>query len=109
MTTLFKQVRQVPSGIILPLDEVRHRVVIDAIDKCGGNYMLAAKMLGIGRTTIYRWVRSYGHGHPKDQAKALRTLASGGDGNRSKAPVRDQCQLEGRSVRLRPPNRRLSA
>jgi len=27
MTTLLKQERQVPSGFILPLDEVRHRVV----------------------------------------------------------------------------------
>ena len=96
MTVLLKQVRQVPSGIILPFDDVRHRVVMDAIDKCGGNYMLAAKMLGIGKTTIYRWVRIYGYQHPKVQAAALRFATP--DGNGSKAPVRDQCQLENRSV-----------
>lgn len=84
MTTVLKQVRHVPSGIILPFDEVRHRVVTDAIDKCGGNCMLAAKMLGIGKTTIYRWVRIYGYEHPKDQAAALRAATPGGDGNGSR-------------------------
>ncbi len=109
MTTLLKQVRQVPSGIILPLDEVRHRVVIDAIDKCGGNYLLAAKMLGIGKTTIYRWVRIYAHEPPKDQAAALQAATPGGDGNGSKAPARDLLQPENQSVRPTPPGRRRSA
>ena len=76
MTTLFKQLRQVPSGIILPFHEVRHRAVIDALDKCGGNYMLAAKMLGIGRTTIYRWARIYGYECRKDQAAALQAATT---------------------------------
>jgi DNA invertase Pin-like site-specific DNA recombinase len=109
MTTLLKQVRQVPSGIILPLDEVRHRAVIDAIDKCGGNYLLAAKMLGIGRTTIYRWVRIYGHDPPKDQAAALQAATPGGDGNGSKAPACDPLQPENQSVRPTPLGRRRSA
>jgi Bacterial regulatory protein, Fis family len=91
VTTLFKRVRQVPSGIILPLHEVRHRVVTDAIDKCGGNYMLAAKMLGIGRTTIYRWVQIHGYGCPKDQAAALQA-ATPGTRNASKVPVHDRWQ-----------------
>jgi transcriptional regulator of acetoin/glycerol metabolism len=76
MTTLFKQLRQVPSGIILPFHEVRRRAVIDALDKCGGNYMLAAKMLGIGRTTIYRLVRIYGYECPKDQAAVLQAATT---------------------------------
>jgi hypothetical protein len=108
MTMLFKQVRQVPSGIILPFHEVRHRVFIDAIDKCGGNYMLAARMLGIGRTTIYRWVHIYGYVCPKDQAAALQ-VATPGMRNESKAPVHDKWQPENRSVRPTPPSRRLSA
>ena len=74
MTTLLKQVRQVPSGIILPLDEVRHRVVIDAIDKCGGNYLLAAKMLGIGKTTIYRWSVSTPTSLPRIRQQHYRPL-----------------------------------
>ncbi len=80
MTMFLKQVRQVPSGIILPFDEVRHRVVVDAIDKCGGNYLLAARLLGIGKTTIYRWIRIYGYEHPKDQAVALLAATPGGHG-----------------------------
>jgi len=108
MTTLLKQVRQVPSGIILPLEEVRHRAVIDAIDKCGGNYLLAAKMLGIGKTTIYRWVRIYGHELPKDQASALQA-ATGRGWDGSNAPARDPSQPENQSVRPTPPGRRRSA
>ena len=109
MTTLLKQERQVPSGFILPLDEVMHRVVIDAIDKCGGNYLLAAKMLGIGKTTIYRWVRIYCHEPPKDRATALQAATPSGDGDGSKAPARDPLQPENQSVRPTPPGRRRSA
>jgi Bacterial regulatory protein, Fis family len=69
--------RRHPAGIILPFDEVRHRVLIDAIDKCGGNHMLAAKMLGIRKTTLYRWVRIYGYECPKDQAAALQAARPG--------------------------------
>jgi hypothetical protein len=88
MSRLFKRVRQIPSGAILPLHEVRHRAVTDAIDKCGGNYMLAAKMLGIGRTTIYRWVHTHGYGCPKDQAAALQA-ATLGMRSESRSPVHD--------------------
>jgi len=92
MSKLLKRVRQVPSGPILPLLEVRHRTVTDAIDKCGGNYMLAAKMLGVGRTTIYRWVRTHGYGCPKDQADQAVTLQAATQRMRteSKSPVLDQ-------------------
>jgi len=31
---------------------VKRRVIVNALDKCGGNYPLAAHLLGIGKTTI---------------------------------------------------------
>jgi transposase-like protein len=88
MSKLLKRVRQIPSGTILPLHEVRHRAVADAIDKCGGNYMLAAKMLGMGRTTIYRWVRTHGHGCSEDQPAASQA-ATPGVGSESTSPAPD--------------------
>jgi hypothetical protein len=39
-------------GIILPLDEVKRRVIIDAFDKCKGSYLMAARLLGIGKTAL---------------------------------------------------------
>jgi hypothetical protein len=93
--------------MILPFDEVRHRVVVDAIDKCGGNYMLAARMLGIGKTTIYRWVRIYGYEHPKDQAAVLLATTRVGIGLvRSSGPATNARRT--RSLDLPRPIQRLS-
>jgi hypothetical protein len=88
MSKVFKRVRQVPSGTILPLHEVRRRAVVDAIDKCSGNYRLAAKMLGVGRTTIYRWVYIHGYGLPKDRSALL--PAPPHRRSESEPPVHDQ-------------------
>jgi len=48
-----------PFGIILPLSEVKRQAIVDALDRCGGNYGLAARLLGIGRSTVYRIARTY--------------------------------------------------
>jgi transcriptional regulator of acetoin/glycerol metabolism len=48
-------------GAIVPLDEVKRRAIVDAINKCGGNYCLAARLLGIGKTTVYRMARQYNY------------------------------------------------
>jgi len=48
-----------PFGIILPLSEVKGRAIVDALDRCGGNYPLAARLLGMGRSTVYRIARTY--------------------------------------------------
>jgi DNA-binding NtrC family response regulator len=74
MSTLLKSIRQ-PLGTILPLSEVKRRVIVDALDKCGGNYLLAAHLLGIGRTTIYRMVRMYRYQPPKVQAERLMSIS----------------------------------
>ena len=74
MGTLLKSIRQ-PLGAILPLEEVKRRVIVDALDKCAGNYLLAARLLGIGRTTIYRMVRVYNYQPPKIQSERLMTVS----------------------------------
>jgi DNA-binding NtrC family response regulator len=74
MSTLLKSIRQ-PLGTILPLSEVKRRVIVDALDKCGGNYLLAAHLLGIGRTTIYRMGRVYRYQQPRVQAEPLISIS----------------------------------
>ena len=74
MSTVLKSIRQ-PLGTILPLSEVKRRVIVDALDKCGGNYLLAAHLLGIGRTTIYRMGRMYRYQQPRIHAERLMSMS----------------------------------
>jgi hypothetical protein len=74
MSTLVKSIRQ-PLGTILPLSEVKRRVIVDALDKCGGNYLLATHLFGIGQTTIYRMGRMYRYQRPRIQAERLMSMS----------------------------------
>lgn len=44
---------------IVPLDELEEKVIRDAIKKCDGNLQLSAKLLKIGRATLYRKIKKY--------------------------------------------------
>lgn len=44
---------------LLSLDEIERRAVIKTIDKAGGNIVVASKILGIGRSTMYRKMKKY--------------------------------------------------
>jgi PAS domain S-box-containing protein len=44
---------------ILPLSEIERNVIKMALDICKGNKSKSAKLLGIGRDTLYRKIRSY--------------------------------------------------
>jgi transcriptional regulator of acetoin/glycerol metabolism len=68
MSTFLKSIQQ-PLGAILSLDEVKRRVIVDALDKCGGNYCLAARSLGIGKTTVYRMARQYNYQQPQTRGQ----------------------------------------
>jgi transcriptional regulator of acetoin/glycerol metabolism len=68
MSSFSKSIRQ-PLGAVLPLHEVKRRAIVDALDKSGGNYFLAAQLLGIGRTTIYRRARTYNYQPPTMRGK----------------------------------------
>jgi transcriptional regulator of acetoin/glycerol metabolism len=66
MSGFLKSIRQ-PLGAILRLDEVKRQAIVDALDKCRGNYCLAARSLGIGKTTVYRMARQYNYQQPQTQ------------------------------------------
>jgi len=70
MSTFFNPMRK-PVEVVLPLNEVKRRVIVDALDKCDGNYALAARLLGIGKTTIYRMAKAYNYQAPMAQGKKL--------------------------------------
>jgi hypothetical protein len=74
MSTFSNAIRK-PFGIILPLNEVKSRAVISALDKCGGHYLLAARLLGIGRSTIYRMARTCNYQPPRVQAEGLMSIS----------------------------------
>ncbi len=57
--------RETPLTLLLrsdvaPLAELEAAAIRDALKKLGGNVTLAAKRLGIGRTTLYRKGKKYG-------------------------------------------------
>ncbi len=45
---------------VLPLAEMERQAILGAIRLLGGDKLLAAKMLGIGKTTLYRKLKEYG-------------------------------------------------
>ncbi len=47
-----------PSGI-LTLDEMERLAILEALDHTKGDHTLAAQLLGIGRTTLYRKLKEY--------------------------------------------------
>ncbi|MBX5493883.1 MAG: sigma-54-dependent Fis family transcriptional regulator [Bryobacteraceae bacterium] len=46
-------------GVILPLMEVERRAILQAITYTKGDRVMAANLLGIGRTTLYRKLKEY--------------------------------------------------
>ncbi len=45
---------------VVPLDEVERRHILRAVEACRGNLSQAARLLDIGRTTLYRKLQRYG-------------------------------------------------
>lgn len=44
---------------ILSFDEEKRRIAVRALDAAGGNVHKAAKLLKVGRATMYRWIEVY--------------------------------------------------
>lgn len=59
-TTAAVPVHMTPSDQILPLAEVEKRAILHALQVAKGDRTLAAAMLDIGRTTLYRKLKDYG-------------------------------------------------
>lgn len=49
---------------LLPLDEMERRAILRALREAGGDKLAAARLLGIGKTTLYRKLKQY-EGQPK--------------------------------------------
>jgi DNA-binding NtrC family response regulator len=45
---------------IVPLAELERRAIFGAVQETGGDKLLAARLLGIGKTTLYRKLKEYG-------------------------------------------------
>jgi DNA invertase Pin-like site-specific DNA recombinase len=69
--SVFVKTRRKPSGIIVPLNQVKRQAIVDALDKCSGDYCLAARLLGISRTTVYRMARRYNYRPDDDSSGAI--------------------------------------
>ena len=48
-----------PSPVILPLGEIEKRAILEALEYTKGDHTMAAQLLGIGRTTLYRKLKEY--------------------------------------------------
>ena len=44
---------------VLPLDELERRAILRALREAGGDKLAAARLLGIGKTTLYRKLKQY--------------------------------------------------
>jgi DNA-binding NtrC family response regulator len=50
---------------ILPLEEMERRAILRTLRETGGDKLSAARMLGIGKTTLYRKLKQYNMEHPE--------------------------------------------
>ena len=48
-----------PSAPVIPIAELERRAILHALDYTGGDRAVAAHLLGIGRTTLYRKLKEY--------------------------------------------------
>jgi DNA-binding NtrC family response regulator len=51
---------------MLPLEELERRAILRTLRETGGDKLAAARMLGIGKTTLYRKLKQYRVDQPKD-------------------------------------------
>ena len=49
-----------PGNAVVPLAELEKMTILSALAQLNGDKMLAARMLGIGKTTLYRKLKEYG-------------------------------------------------
>lgn len=53
------------------LEQAKRRAIIDALEECGGNKSKAAKALGIGRATLYEYIKREPINRPLEQSSGL--------------------------------------
>ena len=85
------------SNRITPMSELERQTILNAIAQLNGDKLKAARMLGIGKTTLYRKLKEYARDPERNfaVARSLNTIAEGGGtGNHSRlrsptSPKRD--------------------
>jgi DNA-binding NtrC family response regulator len=55
---------------VTPLAQLEKQAILDTLRKLNGDKLLAARLLGIGKTTLYRKLKEYGIGAPEAQDHA---------------------------------------
>jgi len=53
------RIEPAPDPVILPLSEIEKRAILEALEYTKGDHSMAAQLLGIGRTTLYRKLKEY--------------------------------------------------
>jgi DNA-binding NtrC family response regulator len=52
--------RHEAGGVVMPLAELERQAILDTLRRLKGDKLTAAKLLGIGKTTLYRKLKEYG-------------------------------------------------
>jgi two-component system response regulator HydG len=55
---------------VLPLAQLEKQAILETLRKLNGDKLLAARLLGIGKTTLYRKLKEYGIGAPEAEDHA---------------------------------------
>jgi transcriptional regulator of acetoin/glycerol metabolism len=55
---------------VLPLAQLEKEAILETLRKLNGDKLLAARLLGIGKTTLYRKLKEYGIGAPDAEEHA---------------------------------------
>ena len=55
-----QQVPAAPTNGIVPIAEMEKQAILEAIERLHGDKLEAARLLGIGKTTLYRKLKEYG-------------------------------------------------
>src|SRR6202522_4156030 len=67
-------------GPVLPLAQLEKDAILEPLGKLNGNKLLAARLLGIGKTTLYRKLKEYGISAPEARNES-RADTRNGPGN----------------------------
>jgi two-component system response regulator HydG len=62
---------------LLPLDELERRAILRMLRETSGDKLAAARLLGIGKTTLYRKLKQYHMEHPSPEEREAGAAAAG--------------------------------
>jgi hypothetical protein len=83
LAALFTRWTRQSTEPVRPIEEVKKREYLRALAYCRGDVCATAKLLGIGKSTLYRRLKSWGFAalkcHAIEQAAALACICSAGD------------------------------